>query len=205
MNRREFAWFMAIAMLALLVAVSAPAFPQEPATAGLPQLQPADPVQAEPVPPPPGGTQAAAEQPAAQESSTVESILRQQEELLQGQQFSYDAEGRRDPFQSLIEKIKAVPADKRPQGASGMLVTEIDLDGIIQDPSGGNLAFFTGSDNKGYFLRVGDAVYDGTLIAIDPRQGTVTFRQHVDDPRIIKPYRDVVKRLVPQQEESSNE
>ena len=119
--------------------------------------------------------------------------------MLRGQQFSYDPEGRRDPFQSLIEKIKTVPADKRPQGAAGMLVMEIDLDGIIQDPSGGNLAFFTGSDNKGYFLRVGDTVYDGTVIAIDPRQGTVTFRQQVDDPRIIKPTA-TVKRLVPQQE-----
>jgi hypothetical protein len=33
------------------------------------------------------------------------------------------------------------------------------------------------------------------LIAIDTRNGTVTFRQQVDDPRLIKPYRDVVKRL----------
>ena len=35
--------------------------------------------------------------------------------------------------------------------------------------------------------------------------GSVTFRQQVDDPRLIKPYRDVVKRLVPQGEEKGNE
>ncbi len=44
--------------------------------------------------------------------------------------------------------------------------------------------FFMGSDNKGYFLHVGDEVYDGTLIA-HRRHGraAVTFRQQVDDPR----------------------
>ena len=61
----------------------------------------------------------------------------------------------------------------------------------------------TGSDNKGYFLRVGDLVYDGTVIAVDPRLGTLTFRQKVDDPRLIKPYRDIVKRLVPHENEET--
>ena len=62
-----------------------------------------------------------------------------------------------------------------------------------------------GPDNKGYFLRVGDAVFDGTVIAVDPRLGSVTFRQEIDDPRIIKPYRDVVKRLVAVNEEIADE
>jgi hypothetical protein len=48
-------------------------------------------------------------------------------------------------------------------------------------------------------------VYDGSVIAIDTAAGSVTFRQQVDDPRLIKPYRDVVKRLVPQGEEKANE
>ena len=71
MNRRQLAWFMALAMLTLLVAVSAPAFPQD----------------AE------GGD--ATEQ---QQDSTVESILQEQEQLLTGQRFAYDPDGRRDPF-----------------------------------------------------------------------------------------------------------
>jgi len=48
-------------------------------------------------------------------------------------------------------------------------------------------------------------VYDGSVIAIDPSAGAVTFRQQVDDPRLIKPYRDVVKKLVPPGEEKANE
>lgn len=78
-----------------------------------------------------------------------------------------------------------------------MLVAEIGLSGIVKDPKGGDVALFMGSDNKGYFLRAGDEVYDGTVLAVDPVSGAVTFRQQVDDPRLIKPYRDVVKRLTP--------
>jgi hypothetical protein len=169
---RRGGWFLAAMGLILLLAASAPAFPQEtpPDQAGVPQT--------------------------TGESEAVESILREQEQLLRGQRFSYDPGGRRDPFESLMEKVKLVDG-QRPKGISGMLVAEVDLVGTIKDRSGGDIAFFMGSDNKGYFLRVGDEVYDGTLITVDPVSGTVTFRQQVDDPRLIKPYRDVVKRLVP--------
>jgi len=137
----------------------------------------------------------AAQNPEGQE--TVESILREQEQLLRGKRFSYDPSGRRDPFRSLYEHLAFVTKGPRPKGIAGMLVTEVDLVGTVSDNGGGDVAFFIGSDNKGYFLKVGDDVYDGTLIAVDPNSGSVTFRQQVDDPRLIKPYRDVVKQLVP--------
>lgn len=211
MSRRQFSWswLAVVVTLVLAAALSAPAFSQGPETdreveAAVAEGEPADGVlQDEPTPseapegaPPPPGTP---------DSTTVETILRQQEELLRGQRFSYDPEGRRDPFQSLFETVKRIPKGERPRGVAGMLVSEVNLDGIIQDPQSGDIAFFMGSDNKGYFLRVGDTVYDGQLVAIDARRGTVTFRQQVDDPRMIKPYRDVVKRLEAVNEESSNE
>jgi hypothetical protein len=181
MTRRA-GWLLAAAALILLTAASAPAFPRETegSGSGTPAAQPQEP------------------QPSqeGQEGQMVEKILREQEDLLKGERFVYDPAGRRDPFRSLLEIVKPSQG-KRPPGIAGMLVTEIDLVGTIKDRSGGDLAFFMGSDNKGYFLKVGDEVYDGTLIAVDPRAGTVTFRQQVDDPRLIKPYRDVVKRLVP--------
>jgi hypothetical protein len=136
---------------------------------------------------------------------TVETILRQQEDLLSGRQFSYDPGGRRDPFRSLFEELAIRHKGPRPRGVAGMLVSELDLTGIVRDTTGGNLAVVMGTDNKGYFLHVGDEVYDGSVIAIDPAAGTVTFRQQVDDPRLIKPYRDVMKRLVPQGEEKAHE
>lgn len=183
MMRERGGWLLTILGLILLAAASAPAFPQ--GNAEMPAA-------------------AQAETPAKNagdddNNQTVETILRQQEELLRGQRFFYDPSGRRDPFRSLYEEVK-VPTGPRPRGIAGMLVAEVDLVGIVQDASGGDLAFFTGSDNKGYFLRVGDAVFDGTLIAVDRRRGAVTFRQQVNDPRLIKPYRDVTKSLVPSEE-----
>jgi hypothetical protein len=199
MNRRQIAWFTALITLAVIAAASAPAFSQAPAveppaaegaaTPGAEATEPgADAAAADS-----GATAAPVAPPSG--ADTVETILRQQEDLLRGAHFTYDPEGRRDPFQSLFENVKKVPRDQRPRGVGGMMISEIDLDGIVQDPGRGNIAFFKGSDNKGYFLRVGDAVYDGTLIAIDAARGTVVFRQQVDDPRMIKPFRDVVIRL----------
>ena len=88
--------------------------------------------------------------------------------------------------------------DGATQAATIAVIGDVHLFWDDQD-----VAFFNGSDNKGYFLRVGDRVYDGTVIAIDARRGVVTFRQQVDDPRRIKPYIDVKKRLVPVEEESA--
>jgi len=192
MSRRSVGWVLAAGALVLLAAASAPAFPQDAnqpdAAAAAAQKQ----------------AQAAQQKEAQQ---TVETILRQQEELLSGQRFSYDPGGRRDPFRSLFEESATRRKGPRPPGIAGMLVTEIDLAGIVKDPQGGNIALFMGSDNKGYFLRAGDEVYDGTVLAVDPAAGAVTFRQQVDDPRLIKPYRDVVKRLTPvdTEEEKPNE
>lgn len=186
MTRRDVGWLIAAAALVIVATASTPALPQEPT--GVETAEPAE-----------------AEQPAeAADKETVEQILREQEQLLRGQRFSYDPGNRRDPFRSLYEDVRVLNKGPRPKGVAGMLVTEIDLVGIVRDSEGGNVAFFTGSDNKGYFLRVGDEVYDGTLIAVDSRKGTVTFRQQIDDPRVIKPYRDVVKRLVPLEEESGD-
>jgi hypothetical protein len=170
---------MAMALLTLLVVFSAPAFPQD-------QTETAPSAVAEQALPAEADSQDAA----------VEAILMQQEQLLRGQRFSYEPGNRRDPFESLYERIRAKPG-VRPPGIQGMYIDEIDLNGIVLDPSGGDVAYFTGSDSKGYFLRIGDRVYDGAVIAIDPRRGAVTFRQQIDDPRRIKPYRDVVRTLEP--------
>ncbi len=181
--KRRATLLVATAGLILAAAVSAPAFP-------LAQEAPA-------------AKQAPEEQPAAHDDSAVREILRQQEELLRGQAFSYDPQDRRDPFRSLFAPDKSTRGGPRPPGVAGMLVGEIDLTGIVEDTETGHLAFFVGSDNKGYFLRVGERVFDATLIAIDGKEGSVTFRQEVDDPRQIKPYRDVVRRLTPLDEGSN--
>jgi len=192
MTRRNLGWLVTAALAAWALSASAPAFPQsDPKTGGAPDAGAAT-----------GTTGEAARREGAQ---TVEKILKEQEDLLSGKRFSYDPGGRRDPFRSLFETVPMNKKGPRPRGVAGMLVTEVGLVGIVKDSKGGNIAFFTGSDGKGYFLHVGDEVYDGTLIAIDAAAGAATFRQQVDDPRLIKPYRDVVKKLVAQGEEKGNE
>ena len=138
----------------------------------------------------------------AEGRAVVDQILKDKEDLIAGKRFSYDPGGRRDPFRSLLEPVSQFGNKPRPKGIAGMLIGEVDLVGTVRD-SKGNVAFFKGSDNKGYFLHVGDEIYDGRIISIDPASGTVTFRQRVDDPRQIKPYRDIVKRLTPLSEEEA--
>lgn len=181
MSRRQLTWFVATAVLTLVAAATAPAFPM---------------VQGDTDPEPPEGIADAADP----SNATVEAILEEQEQLLRGRRFTYDPGARRDPFRSLYENDKG-KNDPRPPGIEGMSLDEIDLTGIVEN-TGGNVAYFTGSDNQGYFLRVGERIYKATMIAINPITGSVTFRQQVEDPRQIKPYRDVVRKLVPLDEES---
>lgn len=130
-----------------------------------------------------------------QSEHLIQNIRRENENVISGRHFTYDPAGRRDPFEPLIKTENKRGDGKRPIGIAGMLVNEIDLKGVATDVRGDPVAMFRGSDNRGYTLHVGDIVYDGRVIAIDTRRGLVVFRQQVDDPRRIKPFRDVIKRL----------
>jgi nucleoid-associated protein YgaU len=134
------------------------------------------------------------------ETGTLERMRQEREAVLSGTHFTYDPAGRRDPFRSLVENVAIKRGEERPRGIAGMLISETDLVGIIDTPQG-EIAFVNGSDNRGYFLRPGEHLYDGTLIDVDRAAGRVVFRQKVDDPREIKPWRDVVKKLYTSTEE----
>jgi hypothetical protein len=125
----------------------------------------------------------------------IQQIQKENEAVLSGRRFTYDPAGRRDPFEPLVKSEPNKPDGKRPKGVAGMLITEIDLRGVATDVNGLPVALFRGTDNRPYSLRVGDIVYDGRVISIDPSRAQVVFRQQVDDPRRIKPFRDVIKRL----------
>lgn len=132
---------------------------------------------------------------------TINRIMEDNEAVLAGRGFTYDPAGRRDPFRSLVDPLNMPQKGQRPRGIAGMLISEVDLVGIVQKGKQ-QLAFFNGSDNKGYFLHVGDSLFDGKILKIDRSTGMVMFRQDVNDPRSIKPYRDVTKRLASGEEES---
>ncbi|MEE9291343.1 MAG: hypothetical protein V3U83_00295 [Acidobacteriota bacterium] len=132
-------------------------------------------------------------------AETINRIMQDNEAMLEGRGFTYDPAGRRDPFRSLVDSLLAGKPGARPRGIRGMLIAEVDLVGIVQKGRSA-IAFFNGSDNKGYFLRVGDTLYDGKITRINRNTGVVVFRQEVNDPRSIKPYRDVTKRLTTAEE-----
>ena len=150
---------------------------------------------------PPANPPAAGATPAGQDAETINKIMQDNEAMLSGRGFTYDPAGRRDPFRSLVDAANTIGKGPRPRGIAGMLISEVDLVGIVQKGKGA-MAFFNGSDNKGYFLRVGDTLYDGKITRIDRRTGIVVFRQDINDPRSIKPYRDVTKRLTTAEEGS---
>jgi hypothetical protein len=127
-------------------------------------------------------------------SSAVDRIKEEGIAVVTGTHWSYDPAGRRDPFRSLVENVAIKGDVERPKGIAGMLIAEVDLVGIVDSPKGA-IAFLNGTDNRGYFLHEGDALFDGTVQDIDRSAGRVVFRQRVDDPREIKPYREVIKKL----------
>ncbi|MBP7146971.1 MAG: hypothetical protein KBD01_05460 [Acidobacteria bacterium] len=148
----------------------------------------------------PDAESAAADAQAAANEELIRRMQSDSEAVIAGKHFTYEPGGRRDPFEPLI-KSEPERTGKRPKGIAGMTVAEIALKGLAIDPRGAPAALFQGSDNRGYTLRVGDIVYDARVISIDTHRGVVVFRQQVDDPRRIKPYRDVLKRLNPADED----
>lgn len=112
--------------------------------------------------------------------------------------YTYNPQGRRDPFVSLLRPVSADQgARTRKQGMEGFLIQEVALKGIVKMQKGYR-AMLLGTDGKSYFVSVGQRLYDGVITAIDA--GSVTFRQEVTDPLSTVRSRDVKKTLYPTEE-----
>jgi hypothetical protein len=118
-------------------------------------------------------------------------------ELIEGSGYQYDSRGRRDPFVSLALGLNILPPEARPPGLSGMLIQEISLHGIVKI-SEGYIAMIQGTDNKSYFARVGERLYDGTIETIDDEK--VVFLQEINDPLRIEKFHRIEKSLHPVEE-----
>lgn len=109
-----------------------------------------------------------------------------------GPGYSYNREGRRDPFISLVGRGTGTPGEARPEGLAGMLINEISLKGIMRQ-SGGFVALVQGTDKKTYVVRQGQKLMDGTVKTIT--EDTVVFSQDVNDPLSLVKQREVRKTL----------
>ena len=112
--------------------------------------------------------------------------------------FSYNPEGRRDPFVSLANRgADGRSVANRPTGLPGVLIDEVTVKGIIKDQSG-LMALIQGGDSKIYRVRPGDRLMDGTVKAITP--DAVVFSQDVNDPLVLQKQREIRKSLRPGEE-----
>jgi hypothetical protein len=141
-----------------------------------------------------------AEQPAqaapVDTSAQIDEILAGEEAVLAGASYSYDPGNRRDPFKSLIiGQNRQAPRGPMPEGLPGLLIDEIDLTGVFKTSRGFVAQVVAANKGKSYLLREGDQLYDGDVVAIS--QTEVVFKQIVNDPTVIKPFREVVKKLSP--------
>jgi hypothetical protein len=118
-------------------------------------------------------------------------------ELIEGSGYRYDSRGRRDPFVSLALGLNILPVGPRPPGLSGMLIQEVSLHGIVKT-SEGYIAMIQGTDNKSYFARLGERLYDGTIETIDGEK--VVFLQEINDPLRIEKFHRIEKSLHPVEE-----
>jgi type IV pilus assembly protein PilP len=160
-------------LAALFMLASAAAQAQPPASAKAP-AQPA------PVTPATQPLPAAAEPPAAPE----------------GQGFTYNPEGRRDPFVSLVRRggtgLNPTIGTARPAGLGGLETAEVTLKGTVRSQTG-YVGILLGADNKTYIVRTGDRLLDGQVRSIT--QSALVILQQVNDPLSLEKQREVRKVL----------
>jgi hypothetical protein len=127
----------------------------------------------------------------------IDQILEGDEEVLAGgSAFTYDPGNRRDPFKSLlIAPDRPEFRGPRPEGVPGLLIDEVDLKGIFRTARGYVAQVNASNQKKSYLLKEGDQLYDGDVMSIGKNE--VIFKQIVQDPTALKPFREIVKSLNP--------
>jgi hypothetical protein len=104
-----------------------------------------------------------------------------------------DLVGKRDPFVALINTAKGGP-EHLPPGKAGLVIGTLTVQGTVQGANG-MIAVIANPDQRVYFVREGDRLYDGEVekISLDG----VTFQQNTKDAFGKPIERTVVKRIYP--------
>ncbi len=153
----------------------------------------------------PAAPQAPAQgQPPAQPSASASAGQAQQQPptgqggtTVQGG-YTYDPEGRRDPFVSLLYRggdLRPAGA-QRPPGLPGLLISEVAVKGVLKSTSGSYIALLQAPDNKTYVVRQGDRLMDGSVKSV--ASDAVVFSQDVNDPLSLVKQREVRKTIRPE-------
>lgn len=103
---------------------------------------------------------------------------------------------RRDPFSPLIGRETTggggLSSQNLPPGKPGLLISSLRIDGIVSGPNG-MIAIVSNAQDRVYFLREGDRLYDGQVQHIT--MDGISFHQTGKDPFGNAVDREVAKRL----------
>jgi len=108
--------------------------------------------------------------------------------------YTYQADGRRDPFLNISgtgTETKAA-VSRKGEGPSGLAVADLSVRGVIMS-RGALVAMVEGPDKRTYIVHQGDKLLDGTIKSITP-QGLVV-EQVVNDPLSLVKRREIRKLL----------
>ncbi|MGA9884308.1 MAG: pilus assembly protein PilP [Candidatus Acidiferrales bacterium] len=104
-----------------------------------------------------------------------------------------DLVGKRDPFVALVNTAKG-GTEHLPPGKAGLVIGTLTVQGTVQGANG-MIAVIANPDQKVYFVRQGDRLYDGDVEKISLDE--VTFEQNTKDAFGKPIERTVVKRIYP--------
>ena len=121
-----------------------------------------------------------------------------------GQGYTYNAEGRRDPFLPLLKNsgksTTTTTVAGRAAGLAGLGVADVSLRGVLMS-QGGYVGMLLGTDDKTYIVRTGDKLADGTIRAITSQM--MLIHQQINDPLSRQKEREV-RKMLRQQPDGTN-
>ena len=143
-----------------------------------------------------GGTAAARQAAAPAQGAAATAAPRPPGSGPQG--YTYNPEGRRDPFVSLVNRgTDQKTQNARPDGLPGLSVSDVAIRGIVANNKT-YIAMVQGPDKRTYIVRNGDKLYDAMVKAVVA--DAVVFVQQVNDPLSLVKQREIRKPLRPTEE-----
>lgn len=113
-------------------------------------------------------------------------------DAVEPQGFTYNPEGRRDPFVSLLRRGVDSGQKTRIAGLGGLGTAEVSLRGIVLS-QGAFVGIVQGVDSKTYIVRTGDKLSDGSIRSITA--DAMVILQQVNDPLSLEKVHEVRKVL----------
>ena len=140
---------------------------------------------------PPAGTPVA---PAPTPATAAQTAPAEQKaDAAEPQGYTYNPEGRRDPFVSMLQRgAESAPTGRRVAGLAGLGTAEVNLRGTLRS-QGAFVGILAGADSKTYIVRAGDKLADGSIRSITA--DSMVILQQVNDPLSLQKEQEVRKLL----------